>query len=236
MNFLKNWWSGLALAMLVGAAPIVHASTCYGTASDGRIEGAVALPPSGANFAAYSKLGVALGRTYVHASVSEVLLASWTALARDMPGLTFIYGETGLRHGGPFPPHRTHESGTSVDFMVPVRTRDGRPAVLPGWALNRFGYDLEFDSEGRLDDLQIDFAAIAAHLSHLEREARKHGIGIARVIFDPALSSRLFAAPGGARIKTLPFMKTKPWIRHDEHYHVDFAVRCEPLQRQGKRG
>lgn len=232
MTSLKIWPWGLALSMMVCAAPQAQASTCYGTTSNGRIESAVALPASGANFAAYSKLGVVLGRTYVHAKVSDVVLGAWTALARDMPGTTFIYGETGLEHGGPFPPHRTHESGTSVDFMVPVRTRDGRPAVLPGSALNRFGYDLEFDSDGRLDDLQIDFAAIAAHLFHLDREARRHGIGIARVIFDPALSSRLFAAPGGARIKTLPFMKTKPWIRHDEHYHVDFAVRCEPLQRE----
>ena len=24
------------------------------------------------------------------------------------------------------------------------------------------------------------------------------------------------------------FMKGKPWVRHDEHYHVDFAAPCKP--------
>jgi len=229
MGNLKKYTMGLVVSAAVSIA--AQASTCYGTTGNGRIDAAVALPAEGKNFAAYSKLGVQLGRTYVHATVRDILLASWTPLAQELPGLTFIYGETGLKHGGPMPPHRTHESGTSVDFMVPVRTRDGRPAVLPSLAANRYGYDLEFDSAGRGGDLQIDFSAIAAHLFHLDREARRHGAGIVRVIFDPDLTRRLLAAPGGARIKTLPFMKTTPWIRHDEHYHVDFAIRCEPLRR-----
>jgi len=25
-------------------------------------------------------------------------------------------------------------------------------------------------------------------------------------------------------------MKAKPWVRHDEHYHVDFAVPCKTLR------
>lgn len=229
MGDLKKYVMGLVVSAALSVA--AQASTCYGTTGNGRIDAAVSLPAAGKNFAAYSKLGVQLGRTYVHATVRDILLASWAPLTQELPGLTFIYGETGLKHGGPMPPHRTHESGTSVDFMVPVRTKDGRPTVLPGSAVNRYGYDLEFDSAGRAGDLQIDFAAIAAHLSHLDREARKHGAGIARVIFDPDLTRRLLAAPGGARIKALPFMKTKPWIRHDEHYHVDFAIRCEPLER-----
>lgn len=29
--------------------------------------------------------------------------------------------------------------------------------------------------------------------------------------------------------KNIPFMKEKAWIRHDEHYHVDFSVACKPL-------
>jgi len=27
----------------------------------------------------------------------------------------------------------------------------------------------------------------------------------------------------------LNFMKGEAWVRHDEHYHVDFAVPCKPL-------
>jgi penicillin-insensitive murein endopeptidase len=139
-------------------------------------------------------------------------------------------GETGLRQGGPMPPHRTHESGSSVDFMVPVRDADGRAAVLPSTPANRFGYDVEFDADGRFGALRIDFDALAAHLIQLDQQARRHGTAIARVIFDSVLTLTLFARPQGAALKTLPFMKAKPWIRHDEHYHVDFALPCLPMR------
>jgi penicillin-insensitive murein endopeptidase len=184
------------------------------------------LPLAGANFGAYSELGLKLGRAYVHAQVRDVVMGAYSTLSRSTPDVQYVYGETGLRTGGPMPPHRTHENGTSVDFMVPVRGRDGRPAQLPRTAQNHYGYDLEFDDAGKLADLRIDFAAIAAHLAQLDVEARRHGFGIARVILEPAYIPRVLATPAGQKIKSLPFMKTKPWVRHDEHYHVDFAVKC----------
>jgi len=219
----------ILLVTLLIAAPAT-ASTCFGTTSAGRIEHAVALREQGLNFAPYSALGVTLGRTYVHETVRDIVEGAYASLARELPSVSFVYGETGLKNGGPMPPHRTHENGTAVDFMVPVRGREGRPAALPASAQNRFGYDLEFDKDGRLGDLRIDFAAIAAHLHQLDQQARKRGVRIARVIFDPALTRHLLAAPNGASLAALPFMKAKPWIRHDEHYHVDFAIDCRKMK------
>lgn len=216
----------IALAPPASAAT----STCYGSTSNGRLEHGVALPAQGSNFGPYTRLGAVLGRTYLHSTVHDIVLSAYRELERTHPGVTFTYGETGLRHGGPMPPHRTHETGTSVDFMVPLLGRDGRPAPFPSSAANRFGYDLEFDKAGRLDGYRIDFAAIAAHLRQLDRQARKRGTRIARVIFDPDLTRPLLGAPGGAEVASLPFMKSRPWVRHDEHYHVDFAVRCAPLK------
>jgi len=158
--------------------------------------------------------------------VRDIVLDAYSTLSRSMPGVHYVYGETGLARGGPMPPPRTHENGTSIDFMVPVRGQDGLSAQLPRSAQNRYGYDLEFDKTGKFGDLRIDFAAIAAHLEQLDLAARRRGLTIARVILDPDLSRHVLATPAGARIKSLPFMKTTPWIRHDEHYHVDFAVEC----------
>lgn len=217
--------AGAISAAAILCAPAL-ASTCFGSSGSGRIEGAVALPLKGANFGAYTELGLMLGRTFVHAQVRDVVLGAYSIVDRSMPGVGFVYGETGLRTGGPMPPHRTHENGTSVDFMVPVRGRDGLPAPLPRSAQNRYGYDLEFDRAGKLGILRIDFAAIAAHLEGLDLEARRRGLGIARVILEPNYIPHVLATPAGGRIKALPFMKTRPWIRHDEHYHVDFAVKC----------
>lgn len=51
--------------------------------------------------------------------------------------------------------------------------------------------------------------------------------GIALVIFDRAYLPKLFATKRGPWLKTLlTFMQSKPWVRHDEHYHVDFSIRC----------
>jgi penicillin-insensitive murein endopeptidase len=121
--------------------------------------------------------------------------------------------------------------------MVPVLDRAGQPAELPRNTANRYGYALEFDSRGRLGNLTIDFEAIAEHLLQLRKSASKHGISIQRVIFDPPFMSSLLASRAGPSLsRTIPFMQGKPWIRHDEHYHVDFNVPCLPLSTFGVAG
>jgi penicillin-insensitive murein endopeptidase len=170
----------------------------------------------------------AVGRTYVHSTVRGILLDAYRELEKSAPGARFVYGETGWKDGGRIRPHRTHQNGLSVDFMVPVRNGQGQSVDLPTSALNRFGYDLEFDRQGRLDDLTIDFRAVAEHLYQLDRAARARGAGIALVIFDPPYLNRLFDSPRGGYLKQhLKFMQGKPWVRHDEHYHVDFSIKCK---------
>ena len=204
-------------------------SRCHGTVGRGSIEGSVKLPVSGPNFQAYSALGAALGRTHVHSMVAEVLSAAYGALAVTLPDARFVYGETGWPSGGRLRPHRTHQNGLSVDFFVPVRDAAGRSVPLPTTAMRRFGYDIEFDAQGRYEGLSIDFAAMAEHLYQLHLAARARGVGIALVIFDPPFLAKLFAAPRGPHLKqNLRFMSGRAWVRHDEHYHVDFDVPCEP--------
>ncbi len=65
-------------------APTIAAaaeSQCYGSVSNGRIEGSVKLPLSGANFSAYSTLAATAGRTHVHSKVAAIVEASYNALA-----------------------------------------------------------------------------------------------------------------------------------------------------------
>lgn len=204
--------------------------------SNGRLENGVALPASGANFAAYSVTAGAIGRTYVHSSVGKVVVAAYKALEKSAPGKVFVYGETGWKAGGRFRPHRTHQNGLSVDFMVPVLDKTGRAVPLPTSLFNRFGYGVEFDASARYEDLSIDFRALAEHLYVLDRVAREEGIGIALVIFERSFLPRLLATPRGPYLEQhLKFMEGKPWVRHDEHYHIDFDVPCEPLGRLRKK-
>ena len=219
----------LALACVLPAS--AGESSCYGRPGAGRLSGGVALPLSGVNFAAHSRLSGVLGRNHLHSRVRAVVLDAYATLAREQPSLRFLYGEMGFAEGGRLRPHRTHQNGTSADFMVPVRDAGGRVAVLAAHVGNRWGYDLEFDADGRVGELHVDFAAVAAHLRALHHSARAQGLDIAQVIFDPPWLPRLFATADGPYLRRhLRFMPRPAWVRHDEHYHVDFAVPCLPMQ------
>ena len=225
----------ILLLTLTAPAPSLAAtaeeSICYGTASNGRLEGGVSLPSSGKNFQSYSSLGNMLGRTYVHSRVQKVVTEAFKSLEVSHPDKVFMYGETGWTEGGRCRPHKTHQNGLSVDFMVPVIDRQGRSVYLPTGLTNKLGYAIEFDSRGRFEEYTIDFEAMAAHLVALHKAALAEGIDIWRVIFAPELQPYLLRTSQGEYLKTHLQLSKKPaWVRHDEHYHVDFKIECRPLQ------
>ena len=223
----------LALSCAAATLSTSHAagvSECFGTVAKGRLANGVQLPSEGANFQAYSKVGVHRGRTYVHAAVRDIVVDAYAGAAAATLGVRFMYGETGFATGGQFRPHRSHQAGLSVDFMVPVRDGAGKSQLLPTSAANQMGYAWEFDDTGRAGAYRIDFEAAAEHLYQLSLASRRHGIALKRVIFDPALTALLLKTRRGPDLAaSIPFMKERPWIRHDEHYHVDFDIPCQPL-------
>ena len=218
------------LVLLASPTALASNSTCYGTTRNGRLENGVKLPTAGTNFSTYSAVGSALGRTYVHDKVRDVVIAAYRALEKSAAGKVFVYGETGWAGGGRIRPHRTHQNGLSVDFMVPVVDASGKSVPLPTGLLNKFGYDIEFDTAGTYENYTIDFDAMAEQLYRLHVATSAAGVGIALVIFDPALRAKLFQTRRGPTLrKHLGFMKGQAWVRHDDHYHVDFSVRCKHL-------
>ena len=203
-------------------------SICYGTPENGSLEKAWQLPTNGVNFQAYSSLGIGLGRTYLHSKVHRVVVDAYQELAKVRPKTVYVYGETSAKNGGQFRPHKTHQNGLSVDFMVPILDSDGRSVPLPTSPFNKFGYGIEFSDAGVYDGFNIDFEAMADHLIAVNESAGKNGIKIRRVIFDNALQTKLFKTKRGEYLKGLiVFSKKPPWVRHDEHYHVDFNVDCK---------
>lgn len=216
--------------LLLTANVCADTSQCFGTTAKGSLEGGVMLPMSGDNFDNYSLVAVAAGRTYVHAKVRDILVASYKELETTQPGKVYMYGETGYARGGRFSPHKTHQNGLSVDFMTPVVNDEGESELLFTHVFNRFGYDIEFDAKGRYDDQHIDYDAMAAHIVALHKQARAQGVKIWRVIFDPKLQPGLFNTSDGDYLKAHIQFSTKPsWVRHDEHYHVDFDIPCKPV-------
>jgi len=223
----------LLLFILYCSFPVVSfsaESVCYGTTKKGRIEQAVKLPASGNNFVSYSSVAGMLGRTYVHSTVRDIIVTAYQQLESELPSKQYKYAETGFEEGGRFKPHKTHQNGLSVDFMVPVINEQGESVHLPTHVLNRWGYDIEFDKRGQYKDLKIDFEALAAHLVLLDKQARAHKVKLWRVIFDPELSPFLLETKYGEYIKeNIKLSKKRSWVRHDEHYHVDFDIPCKAL-------
>jgi penicillin-insensitive murein endopeptidase len=213
-------WSGNEVVRLFeGDDP----SVSHGTPGAGSLTNGKRLPTRGANYRAYSRIGAAAGRNAVHSTVLEICMDAYAAV--DGLEHRFVYGETGWPSGGPFPPHKTHQNGLAVDFMVPVLDAGGQPVRLPTHALNRWGYDLDFDAQGAAGRLRIDFDAVAEHLLALDAAARDHGAHIEQVIFAPDLQPELLETELGPSVRAaVRFNTSQAWVRHDEHYHVVFGL------------
>ena len=218
------------ISILISLLPFTvtaETSTCHGTTSKGYLEHGVQLPAEGANFEGYSTVARLAGRTYVHSSVEKIIVAAYSDLEKEQPTKVYKYAETGLQEGGQFKPHKTHRNGLSVDFMTPVINEEGESVHLPTHLLNKFGYDIEFDGNDQYDGLSIDYEAIAAHIVALHKQARAQGFDLWRVIFDPNLQPNLYKTPYGEYLKhNVQFSSKRAWVRHDEHYHVDFDIPC----------
>ena len=219
----------LLLLVSVGSAA---ESVCYGTTSNGRLEGGVQLPAKGPNFVSYGTVPEVVGRTYVHSKVKDVIVEAYRLLEQELPEKVFKYAETGFKEGGQFKPHKTHRNGLSVDFIVPVTDKSGKSVHLPTNPLNKYGYGIEFSAKGQFDEYTIDYEALAAHIVALHKAGQKQGVGIWRVIFDPRLTANLYNTRHGTYIKNKIKIPSKAsWVRHDEHYHVDFQLECKPIAR-----
>ena len=142
----------------------------------------------------------------------------------------FKYAETGFEDGGQFKPHKTHRNGLSVDFMTPVIDGSSISVHLPTHPFNKFGYNIEFDESGWYGEYRIDYEALSAHIVALDKSAKRKGYKLSRVIFDPKLQPHLLKTKYGEYLaKNINFSKKRSWVRHDEHYHVDFEIPCKPL-------
>ncbi|MEM9528742.1 MAG: hypothetical protein AAGA31_19165 [Bacteroidota bacterium] len=202
-------------------------SSVVGSPGKGQLENAWLLPYSGDNFRFFSPLSYfILDRAYVDHRVYAAVVGAYASLEDTRPGQQWRIMECSRKRGGRMWPHRTHQSGMSVDFMVP-KTKKGRQHR---W-LDRIGvwhYALSFDDAGNWNELiQIDFEAMGQHLLALDDAARANGISIKKVILKIDLKDEFYATPSGREVRRrgIYLAKSLPKLiddLHDDHYHVDF--------------
>ncbi len=224
-----NFFTPFIILFLFFSSSSVYAktSTCFGSTSSGRLENAVLLPSKGKNYVGYSNAARLAGRTYVHSIVKKIIVNAYLKLEKTNPDKIYKYAETGFKNGGQFKPHKTHRNGLSVDFMTPVLDASGNSVHLPTNLFNKFGYAIEFKNDDHYKGLRIDYSAMAAHITTLHQQAEKQGYDLWRVIFDPKLQPNLYKTKYANYLKKNIQFSTKPaWVRHDEHYHIDFLIPC----------
>ena len=202
----------------------------FGAGGCGALEGGEALACRGTNFEAFTDVACVRGRTNLHPLVVATARDAYSSLESTHPSLRWQYGDFGWASGGRFPPHKTHQNGLSADFFVPVVKRskgERTPAMVPVEPTNKYGYGVEFDGAGRVGNLEIDWWALTDHLSALEEAGKAQRTTIRRVILAPELQAVLIEKDPRARRFAGRFSKRKSWVRHDEHYHIDFDIPSE---------
>ena len=211
---------------------MIHSeSTCFGKTKKGKLLGGVQLESHGKNYQSYSSLGVFIGRNYVHSKVKAIIEKTYDDLLKSLPNTKFVYAETGWKNGGSFKPHKTHQNGLSVDFMVPIKNSKGESVFLPTNVFNKWGYSIDFDLEGNFQEYKIDYDAMSSHIRLIHENSLQAKIDLWRVIFDPKMQADLLNAKEGKYIQeNIKLSSKRSWVRHDEHYHIDFDIQCEVLK------
>lgn len=203
-------------------------SQALGSVSKGSLVNGKLMPFSGKNFFYFDTTSYVEERAYVHEDVRTAVLNTYLSLEKSVPGRNFVLMECSKKHGGKLEPHITHQNGLSIDFMSP--NKKGTAAYYGLDSLGLQHYFLEYNEQGCYDQdpsICIDFDVMALHLLTLEREARKQGLKISKVLLKIELKNALFSSKYGKELQAsgIYFARQLPdFINklHDDHYHVDF--------------
>jgi penicillin-insensitive murein endopeptidase len=208
-------------------------SKSLGSVSNGSLENGIITPFFGTNFTYFDTSSYFCNRGFAHESVIEIIVNAYQKLSTILPDRHFYVMELSNEHGGKIFPHKTHQNGMSVDFMMPKLKHNE-----PFYGLDTLGKDhywLDFDDSGIYTEdqnVKIDFNLVAQHILVLAQEAKKVGYKITKVIIKIEYKNHLFKTVYGKQLKNSNIYIVKsltPVINklHDDHFHIDFQ-KIEP--------
>lgn len=238
MKVKKRWIIlGATILLMIGLSipEMVHTNTgtseSIGSVREGKLRNGWLIPFEGENFRYFSHLSYyILNNAYVNSKVYDVLMDAYASCETSCPGKEFMLMECTRKRGGRMLIHWTHQNGTSVDFMVPTKRADGKSSLSTKTGMAH--YLLQYNHEGKFTlnpKTEIDFETMAAHIVALDDAARKHGVGINKILFNTHLQDELFNTTAGKELKRRE-VRIKPIASdlinryHDDHYHVDFGL------------
>jgi len=241
INFRKKRYKvigALVVALIFLSIPeILHTnsgeSKSIGSVRAGSLENGYLLPYSGANYRYFSPFSYyILNNAYAHHKVYKTIVEAYQICETTAPGKHFRLMETSNRTGGKVHLHRTHQNGTSADFMVPKINQKGEQVHR----YDRIGlshYLLNFDDNGTLNfdrSTMVDFETMGKHILALDKAARSNGLKIRKIILKIALKDDFYATESGKEVARRGIYIVQRLshivdVLHDDHYHVDFEFR-----------
>ncbi len=201
-----------------------------GSVSNGTLKYGKLVPFKGENYQYFDTSSYLGGRAFTSDKVLKTMLDSYQELAAVVPERQFRIMECSNEHGGKLFPHKTHQNGLSIDFMMPLV--QGEQAYYGLDDLGKDHYWLSFDNNGKYSkdkSISVDFNLIAQHILMLDQEARKNGLKVSKVIIKIEFKDELFATHYGQQLKSKGIYVVKSLSSminalHDEHYHIDFEL------------
>lgn len=205
-----------------------YTSQPKGRVSKGSLINGKLMPYKGENFSYFDDESYLAGRAFTSESVKKSVLNSYDKMHTTLPERHFYLMELSNEEGGKIFPHRTHQNGLSVDFMMPMLKNN-----QPYYGLDTLGknhYLLSFNENGEYSEdkeVKVDFDLIALHILELNKTAKEQGLKISKVIIKIEYKDDLFNTPNGKKLKDSGIYIVKgltPLINHlhDDHYHIDF--------------
>jgi len=205
-------------------------SISLGTVGKGSLINGKLIPFNGKNFQYFDTNSYLSGPAYVNNKVLKTILHSYRALDSVDIHRKFYIMECSPKNGGNLFPHKTHQNGLSVDFIMPLIKNN-----KPYYGLDTIGttyYFITFNQNGRYNKdttVSIDFNLVAQQILTLEKSANIYGLRIAKVIINTFFKEELFATTFGKELKNSGIYIVKNLDNytnnfHDDHFHIDFEA------------
>lgn len=202
-------------------------SESKGSVGSGSLYNGVQIKYKGNNFKYFSKISYyLLNRGHVNSKVYLTILQAFEECEKNCPGIKFRIMECSRKKGGRAWPHKTHQNGLSVDFMIPL-TKKGKQFRLYD-KIGIWHYLIDTNESGEVSEkINIDFSTMAKHILALADAAKENGLRVKKVILKINLKDDFFNTEEGKEIKKrgiyfVRYLPKKIDDLHDDHYHVDF--------------
>ena len=205
-------------------------STSVGGPSDGRLEGAVALPARGPGFRFNPRR--APEARFGGVEMVQALIAAAARVAAELPGGELTVNDLGYEDGGPIPHHGSHRAGRDVDTLFYLLDAEGQPFPSVGAPIDPDGEGTDYrDLADPTDDIPVridlprTWLFVQALLEH-ESESPVQRIFVVEHLRTMLLEHARRSGAPEAIVERFGELTCQPSYPHDDHFHIRFF--CSP--------